>query len=271
MLAFRALALLISVLTIHGAALAVSENEPEICKKLREIGGSTSKWSTGVFKTREQECRHVFWYAFKPKALSEILDHENLAAYRRALDESKCLDAERILRTGFVGAHPDAPSIVDSEDDFKEWRKFPVAKYFSDLYLCSKLAEIERQQAEIDRQGIKAAPFFGLERSLPSGASRHMARPLLKRHHAVNMLLLSLPVSRNPKIGLALLKLSIEGKTLKFTPLHEMYLANRLVAYGVDDPLVSEVLERPLVGDKKDLFERIKKDGWPKELPVFGQ
>ncbi len=245
-----------------------AEPEPEICRKLKEIS-SRDPNDRSYLSTLEERCRSLYWREFKPRPLSRILTVRERRFYSRTLAANDCASATRLLQRRFVEAHPKAPSILRNPRDYKEWKSSVLGLRFQSLYLCLTLRRIQRRQGEIDRKGLVAEPFLGFERSLASKSARALPGEILMRHHEVHLLLLAGATTKNPVIALALLKLSTEGKVIRFHRLYESYLALALQAEGLRDPVIKEVIARPLNTSDKEKVERVVRSRASSELPHY--
>lgn len=177
--------------------------------------------------------------------------------YAQVLATNDCASATRLLQQRFVEAHPEAPSILRNPRDYKEWKSSVLGLRFPRLYLCLALQRIQRLQGEIDRLGLKAEPFAGFEKSLSSENYETIHKAIMDRHHVVLMLHLSAASTKSTDIGLALLKLSVEGKATRFQPIYEAYLAVALRTKGIRSPIIDTILARPISQQDMEKIERI--------------
>lgn len=260
----------LSIFAIAGIAPDVAHADPEICELLAEMR-SVDSHNERFFHYRmsEEDCRYAYWSELRPLPLSKILNEVERAQYEEAIAKQDCEAAKVLLIMRFVEAYPDVPSIILSKRDYRVWESRTVGRHFPTLALCLNLEVIGKAQQEIDQLGLRAPPYMGYDKS-PASYSRN-GRPLsvFWRRTAVFKMQRNLRSSFSPDIALALLKLSMEGKALKYHPLNELYLAYKLRNKGLRDPIIQQVIERPLDSQLKADVERKAKLGEFEGIPEY--
>lgn len=260
----------LTTFSIVGIEPHVAQAEPEICQRLKEIT-SFDPHKDPLFhhKPREARCRTVYWLRLLPLPLPKILNKSELAQYSEEITKQNCDAAAALLSKRFVEAHPHAPSILENTKDYKEWGSVTVGKHFPKLALCFGLEELRKAQNKMDRLGITAEPYAGLTKSLGLPHTRDLPGPVLARHNAIFRLHVDLNSSLSHDIALALLKLSVEGKALKYHPWHELYMAYKLRHNGLQDPIIQQVIDRPLDSKVKADVEQQVISGRYEGIPQY--
>jgi hypothetical protein len=250
--------------------IGVARAETDLCKRLKEISSrDPTKEVLWGLEPPERICRGLYWLEFRPLPLSRILTGADLANYRSSTTGHDCTTAVALLSNGFAAAHPKALSILTDKENFKSWKRRTVGKNFPALALCFGLEEVREAQAEIDRLGISANPYAGHEKSMASEAARNLPIPVRERHNAIFGLHIDLMSTKSPDIAMALLKLSVAGMALKYHELYELYLAFRLRIRGENDPILRQIIDRPI---DKNLWAQIKRRanaGNYKDMPIY--
>jgi len=267
----RFLCALLSFLVVFlgfGPEPKAAEPEPEICRKLKEISSRDPDKELYPW-TRKERCRNLYWLEFKPKPLSRILTVRERRFYSRTLAANDCASATRLLQTRFVEAHPEAPSILRNPRDYKKWKSRVLGLRFPRLYLCLALQRIRRLQEEIDRLGLKVEPFAGFNFNTSTERREVVPQAIYDRNHSIYMLHLSGAITGNQSTNLTLLKMSFERKILHFHPHYEVYLALTLHEDGIRDPVIEQVLSRPLDEDTWKKLEGIARSRSNADLPHY--
>ena len=260
----------LTIFAVMSLAPEIAHAEPEICKRLAEISSfDPHKDPLFHYKTREERCRTSYWLQLQPLPLSKILNEAERGQYEEAIAKSDCGAAAALLSKRFVESHPDVPSILENTKDYKEWEFSMVGEHFPVLALCFGLEELRKAQNEMDRLGITGAPYAGLKKSLGLPHTKGLPEPVRARHNAIFRLKAHLRSSLSHDIALALLKLSVDGKALKYHPLTELYLAYKLRNNGLQDPIIQQVIDRPLDSQLKADIERQVKLGTYEGIPQY--
>ena len=249
----------------------VAHAEPEICKRLKEIS-SFDPHKNPLFpdKTREERCRLAYWLLLQPLPLSELLNEAERAQYEEAIAKQGCNVAAALLSKRFVDAHPHVPSILGNKKNYRGWELGTVVKYFPRLALCFNLKVIRDAQHDIDRLGLAAAPYAGHKKSVLSKLSKDLPRPIYKRHGAVSNIIIRVTHKFDPVTALGLLKLSVAGRAVKHHELLELYLAYRLHYSGLRDPVIQQVIDRPLDSQLRAEIERkARLKLFPYDIPEY--
>ena len=248
----------------------VAQAEPEICQRLKEITSyDPHKNPLFHYKTREARCRTAYWLHLQPLPLSELLNEAERAEYDEAISKQNCDAAAVLLSKRFVEAHPHAPSILENTKDYKKWESVTIGKHFPELALCFGLEELRKAQNKMDRLGITAEPYAGLTKTLEAEITNRLPVAVLERNSAIFSLHVDLNSSLSHDIALALLKLSVEGKALKYHPWHELYMAYKLRHNGLQDPIIQQVIDRPLDSKVKADVEQQVISGRYEGIPQF--
>lgn len=241
----------------HNNAAALSDKE--MCVLLGKLLATQLISSISVPKD-PYLCRSSYWIGLRTKPLKAILTANQLTTYRKAIKEKRCSDAARFLSKYFVKAHPEVPSILENKENYRRWKNMTVTANFIDLGICLLLEKIRTAQKEIDRLEIEAKPFRGYDKSLDLKNRKYLSTPEVFRHLGVFGLLNMFGRFKNPNLVLALIKLSVEGKALKFNPEYEYYLAYALHTRGLEDPVIKQILSRPLNAQRRKYIERMAKN-----------
>ncbi len=252
----------------HGISMAHAETD--ICKRLKEFSSlDPTKELLWGRMSPEWICRGLYWSEFRPLPLSKILNAADLGEYRRATTGSDCTTAVALLSNRFAIAHPKALPILTNKENFKSWKRRTVGTYFPALALCFGLQRVREAQAEIDRLGISAKPYAGRKKSLASPEALGLPIPVQERHSAIFRLQLIQQSTKSRAITLALLKLSTEGKALKYHRFLEFYIALRLRRRGEPDPIVQRIIERPIDTRMRLDIKQMAISGNYEGLPVY--
>lgn len=263
------------ILAIITFATAISyadmgRGEPDICARLKEISSEDPAQSElNLVWSREEVCRMLYWRKFSPQPLWEILNKDDIAAYERDISNRNCNSAAALLSNRFVAAHPNAPSLLKNTLNFKEWKSQLVGRHFPRLGLCFNLETIRISQDEIERLGLKAEPYAGYLKSMSPEAKKNMPGPVRKRHMAVFSLHRLLINSGRPDIMLALLKLSVDGKAVRYHENYELFFAYRLIVKGRTAHVVDQVIDRPIAANVRSEIRLRAKEGRNVGLPVY--
>lgn len=250
--------------------IGMARAETDLCKRLKEISSlDPTKELLWGRMSPEWICRGLYWSEFRPLPLSKILDGADLANYRSSTTGHDCTTAVALLSNGFAAAHPKALSILTDKENFKSWKRRTVGKNFPALALCFGLEEVREAQAEIDRLGISANPYAGHEKSMASEEARNLPIPVRERHNAIFGLLLDLRSTKNHAIAIAVLKLSVEGKALRYHQFYELYIALRLRTQGETDPIIEHIITGPMDARMKQKIEEMAKSRYYKDLPIY--
>ncbi len=186
---------------------------------------------------REQACRFTYWRAFKAKPARDVLDAEGFKAYQRALRQADCDTALALLSNAFPAAHPRAPDILNDRDHFARWEQVIVPQQYLELSLCGTNREIQESQTEIEHQGLVVGRYQdGWDFSL---RGRDQPVPLVLRNHGIESLIHDRDY---PPALLALVKLSHEGKVVRFIPEYQYYLLQRFLLLGGERDQVADML-----------------------------
>lgn len=249
----------------------IAHAEPEMCKRLKEISSfDPDKQPLFHYKTREERCRIYYWMKLRPLPLSKILNEAERTQYEDAIAKQDCGAAAALLSKRFVDAHPDVPSILENKSDYRGWKRGTVVKHFPRLALCFNLKVIRDAQREIDRLGLTAAPFAGRKKSMRSKHGKELPQPIYERHHAVYSIIIRVRYRFEPVTALGLLKLSVAGRAVKHHELLELYLAYRLHYSGLRDPVIQQVIDRPLDSQLRAETERkAKLELFPYDIPEY--
>ena len=250
-----------------------AKSELEMCLRLKGLTDDYPNPETDRLlpgSTLEERCRQYFWYVLKIKPLNEILTSSELEIYETALDKRDCKRAMTLLQQRFAEAHPKAEFILTERKEAELWKKIAVGNHFHSLYLCRRLVEIEEAQHELDRLGIKAAPYHG-NPMRPGGGptiglrSGQFDARIAARDKPVAILLEVDFAGKSSVYSLALLKLSRAGVALELHPLWELFLAFRLQEAGVIDPIITGILSRSVDPKVRAEIQRHANDkiaGW---------
>jgi len=253
---------------LAGAHPALADkNEPEICHRAKALGYDEGK-ELLQFSSKRELCTRRFWYLFRPKPLAQILDKDEQKEYHTATEQGDCKRAASLLSKRFDAAHPDAPRhLSDSAHQF-HWRGAMTLHYYDSLGLCDDLRFLQVALKDIDAAGLKPRPFWNWRKNY-FGAQTKFPRPVQQMYSAVARLLRNMGRTQSPKVALAVLRISNEGRALKLHPHYEVYIAHRLRALGVSDPLLDELINRPLDAQvSASIREKIRRKE-PSGLPTF--
>ena len=114
------LALMALSLALVPSPSAVALSDEEMCK-LRDALLSKPPTEDEELYTSDYRCRDDYWALFKPKPLEEFMPPAERAALRRTAAEGHCQAAVKLLAKRFVEGHPDAPSSLENEADYRAW------------------------------------------------------------------------------------------------------------------------------------------------------
>ena len=261
----------LTVFAVISLATEIAHAEPGICKRLADISSvDPDKSPYFQHRTREERCRLHYWSKLRPLPLSKILNEAERAQYEEAIAKQDCDAAAALLSKRFVEAHPDAPSILENESDYSDWELATVVGYFPKLALCLNLKAIREAQREIDRLGLTAAPYAGHQKSVLSKYGKELPWPIYQRHGAVSNIIIRVTHKFDPVTALGLLKLSVAGRAVKHHELLELYLAYRLHYSGLQDPIIQQVIDRPLDNQlKADIERKARLKLFPYDIPEY--
>ncbi len=220
----------------------------DICKALKTVTDKDPMTHPSIkYRPKERICREWYWSNFKARPLKDVLSGDPLARYKRALGRKDCKTAAEILRKGFTAAHPKAESIVTNQKNFKDWKKWTVGNHYPLLKVCLLLETIRRAQRELDLQGINIPRYQGPQKSSQLiRAVPRLPTAVLRRNSALFLLEIYLVGRSHPASVLALLKLSLDGKVVKYRPRVELFFALMLRDKGRNDPIIDRVIKRPI-------------------------
>jgi hypothetical protein len=229
---------------VHPASARATEFE--ICRLAKELGYDIDKELPLIARMRSKRdlCTSRYWELYRPKPLEQVLDAADLARYHRAIEKGDCRRAAALIDDRFDAAHPDALPHRSDEFHQRSWRG-RIAEHYVELGVCDSLQYIKWSLKKIDAAGIKARPFWGARENYFRSGSPYPA-PVQNMYSGVAGLLYRLDHFKSPKVALALLRLSHEARAVKFHPHYELYLALRIRGMGVEDPLIDEIVSRPL-------------------------
>lgn len=241
-----------------------------MCKRLKEISSfDPHKDLLFHHQTCEARCRTTYWVRLQPLPLSEILNEAERAQFDEAIAKQNCNAAAALLSKRFVDAHPNVPSILENKKDYKTWEFSTVGEHIPKLALCFGLEELRKAQNKMDRLGITAEPYAGQTKTLEAEITNRLPVAVLERNSAIFRLHAHLNSSLSHDIALALLKLSVEGRALKYHPWHELFLAYKLRHNRLQDPIIQKVIDRPLDSKVKADIERQVKSGRFEGIPQY--
>lgn len=228
-------------------AIASPDQNLEICRRAKALGYDESKEPVigHQILNKKEHCTKAFWAKFKPRPLNEILNNADQAAYHTAIERGDCIDAEILLRERFSLAHPEAPLKQFENMMLDYWRHNMERHFYPSLGLCADLKTIRTSLKVLTREGIRARPFWSLQENHYPRSTKF---PFHQRqmYAGVANMIYALGQTQSPKVALALLRLSKDGKAVKFHPNYELYLALRLQGFGVEDPLIDTVIGEPV-------------------------
>ncbi len=224
-------------------AIASPDQDLEICRRAKALGYDESKQPVLGHEvlSKKERCTKAFWAKFEPRPLNEILNDADNAAYHVAIENGDCTRAENLLRESFSAAHPDALSTRFEDMMLDYWRHNMERHFYPSLGLCGDLRTIRKSLKEIVREGIKTRPFWSFKENHYPRSTKFPFH-LRQMYAGVANMIYGLSLTQSPKVALALLRLSREGKAVKFHPHYELYLALRLQGFGVEDPLIDTVI-----------------------------
>lgn len=248
--------MLTRLLTLKLAAIGLVSLPPcdarakkyDFCKMISDPPGLDEQRKYGGLP-HEEKCLSKFWSGYDAKPVTEMFDAAGLAKYKTAIQRGECEAARVQLRQQFAKSHPSAPSILQNTNVYKQWSWSAVAEHYGDLAMCFERAKLRELQANIEQQGILAPPYQG-PATLNSKLVATYPQLLLDRHHMVFKYELHFENWGKLSRGLFLLQLSREGKSVRYHPHWEAYIAYRLKVAGRDrdDPIIGEVLAREIDG-----------------------
>lgn len=243
------------------------EPEPEICRRAKALGYDESK-ELLKFSSKRELCTMRFWNLFQPKPLAQIFNEDEHKQYDEAIRQGHCKQATEILSKHFDMAHPGAPPHQSNRSDSLSWRVSMSRHYYDSLGLCHLLRHLRLALEDIDAAGLKPRPFWSWRENY-FGAETKFPSPVREMYSAVASLLRDMGRTQSPKVALAVLKLSNEGRALKLHPHYEIYIARRLRELGVSDPLIDEIVSRPLDPETiRSIAEKVKRKD-PSGIPKF--
>lgn len=239
-------AVLLTSILIVQPAFAASDQEHEMCRRAKALGYDESRKPVFGHEvlSKTERCTKAFWREFKPQPLNEILgDADSISNYHEAIEQGDCKRAENLLRQGFSIAYPGLPSKRSKDMMLDYWRNNMITHFYPSLGLCVELHNIRNSLKEVVASGIKARPFWSLrENHYPR--STKFPFHLRQMYAGVANMIYALNLTQSPKVALALLRLSREGKAIKLHPDYELYLALRLQGAGIHDPLIDTVIDQ---------------------------
>ncbi len=240
------LAMTITVLFAVVLHATPARTDPEICERLREVS-SVKPAKSELYKILplEEVCRSLYWTHFHPLPLSKIMNKDEIAEYLRNISTGDCTAAVALLGNRFAATYSESPSILTNRLNYKNWMSNTVGKHYPKLGLCFDLEQIRIAQEKIDALGLQAAPYAGVQNSMDARARNEFSKPARKRNLAIFNMHANLRSSFSPDIALALLKLSLEGRAVKYHEKYELYLAYWLDEKGLSDPIIQHVINRP--------------------------
>ncbi len=246
---FKCAAVAFKIVMVCLSALwtAPAQAGSDICKALRTVTDKDPMTHPSIkYRPKERICREWYWSNFKARPLKDVLSGDPLARYKRALGRKDCKTAAEILRKGFTAAHPKAPSTVTNQKNFKDWKSFTVGHY-PWLKTCLLMETIRQAQRELDLQGIKIPRYQGLQESRKlTAAVPNLPAAVSRRNLSLFVMEMHFRSKHHPAYGVALLKLSLEGKAVKYRPRVELVFAFVLRDKGRNDPIIDRVIKRPI-------------------------
>ncbi|MEM1370656.1 MAG: hypothetical protein AAGG72_00355 [Pseudomonadota bacterium] len=270
-----ALSLLIAIAIVATPTQLAAGPEPEICRRLQALESVEAKLPTSLDLLmrerlgKKELCTKRFWSTYRPKPLDQVLTGAERLQYHKALDSQDCDLALKLLSERFEAAHPDAPSHLSDEVNSFYWRINVAKRHYSNLGMCDALQSIRRSKRKIIGAQINARPFSGLQKSLMTPAFNKLPVPVQSMYSAIGDLHDILARSRNSKVALALLRLSVEGEALKYHPHYELYLAHRLRILGHTEPVIDAVINRRLDPAVRANIEGKATRHQPVGIPMF--
>lgn len=221
-----------------------SDTDPEICQRAKALGYDESK-ELLKFSSKRELCTLRFWNLFQPKPLEQVLDAAELTRYHHAIAQRNCSRALTLLSDNFAAAHPDAPPHLSGELKGLNWRTSMSRHYYPSLGLCQDLRSIRRALRDVTEAGLEFRPFWSRRENFYQTLQR-FPKPVRRVYSGVGRLIHSLARTRSPKVALALLRLSDDGKAIKLHPQYELYIALRLHRHGLTDTLIDKIIRRPI-------------------------
>lgn len=266
------LSFLTMAIVLAGDTAVAAGDEPEMCRRAKALGYDEN---TDVFLKyiqtpidRQEHCTKRFWQHFQPKPLAKILSSDELRTYHERITSGDCIGATEILSERFAAAHPTAPNHRDNFSSRSSWRSGMSTHFYDSIGLCNRLGHLRRVLGKIDAAGIVPRPFWNWRANYFAPPATYPP-PVREMYLTVGSLLREMGSTQSPKVALAVLRVSNEGRALKLHPHYEVYIALRLRELGMTDPLITKIINRPLdVKTRRYIEERVEKKD-PSDLPKF--
>ena len=268
------LSFLTMAVVLAGDTAFAAGDEPKICSRAKALGYDEStdvflKYIKSSIDKREL-CTKRFWELFQPKPLVQILGDDEQRQFYAAIDQGDCNKATELLSARFAAAHPMAPLHRTDASSRLSWRVAMSHHFYESIGLCKDLRQIDRALADIDTEGLKPRPFWSLRKNFYVPTTT-FPPPVRNMYSSVASLLYEMGRTQSPKVALEVLRVSNEGRALKLHPHYEVYIALRLRELGMADPIINDLIERPLDPKTRRLVEERVRNKDPGDLPKFAE
>jgi len=140
--------------------------------------------------------------------------------------------------------------------------------FYESIGLCNDLRQLRRALTDVDTAGLEPRPFWSWRKNFYVPTTT-FPPPVRNMYSAVASLLYEMGRTQSPKVALAVLRVSNEGRALKLHHHYEVYIAIRLREFGMSDNVIKDIIERPLDQKTRRLIEKRVSEKNPSDLPKF--